>query len=29
VFAVLEREGVDKFVSAWQELLDSMATQLQ
>ncbi|GAB2509665.1 Transaldolase [Corynebacterium atrinae] len=29
VFAVLEQEGVDKFVSAWQELLDSMETQLQ
>lgn len=29
VFAVLEREGVEKFVDSWSELLDSMATQLQ
>lgn len=28
VFAVLEREGVDKFVVAWQELLGSMAKRL-
>lgn len=28
VVAVLEREGVDKFVNAWQELLDSMAAKL-
>ncbi|MDO5669571.1 MAG: transaldolase [Corynebacterium sp.] len=28
VFAVLEREGVDKFVAAWNELLDSMDAQL-
>lgn len=28
VVAVLEREGVDKFVDAWQELLDSMAAKL-
>lgn len=29
VFEVLEREGVEKFVASWSELLDSMATQLQ
>ena len=29
VVAVLEREGVEKFVDAWQELLDSMATNLK
>lgn len=28
VFAVLEREGVDKFVTAWSELLTSMAERL-
>lgn len=28
VVRVLEREGVDKFVDAWQELLDSMAAKL-
>jgi len=28
VVAVLEREGVDKFVDAWQELLDSMTARL-
>ncbi|MBZ8177832.1 transaldolase [Corynebacterium sp. 3HC-13] len=28
VFAVLEQEGVDKFVTAWSELLESMASQL-
>ncbi len=27
-FSVLEREGVDKFVVAWQELLDSVAPRL-
>lgn len=29
VVAVLEREGVDKFVDAWQELLDSMTENLK
>lgn len=29
VFAVLEQEGVEKFVSSWQDLLDSMETQLR
>lgn len=29
VVAVLEKEGVDKFVDAWQELLDSMAENLR
>ncbi|QYH19704.1 transaldolase [Corynebacterium aquatimens] len=29
VVAVLEREGVDKFVDAWQELLDSMEANLK
>ncbi|EEI16646.1 transaldolase [Corynebacterium lipophiloflavum] len=29
VVAVLEREGVEKFVDAWQELLDSMAQNLK
>ncbi|WP_165165165.1 transaldolase [Corynebacterium qintianiae] len=29
VVGVLEREGVDKFVDAWQELLDSMAQNLK
>lgn len=29
VVAVLEREGVEKFVDAWQELLDSMASNLK
>ena len=29
VFAVLEREGVEKFVSAWNELLESMEAQLR
>ncbi|WP_018295560.1 transaldolase [Corynebacterium lubricantis] len=29
VVAVLEREGVEKFVDAWQELLNSMATRLK
>ena len=29
VVAVLEREGVDKFVDAWQELLDSMLENLK
>lgn len=28
VFAVLEKEGVDKFVAAWDELLESMAVRL-
>ena len=28
VVATLEREGVDKFVDAWQELLDSMTARL-
>lgn len=28
VFSVLEREGVDKFVVAWEELLESMAAKL-
>ncbi|MDO5097757.1 MAG: transaldolase [Corynebacterium sp.] len=28
VFAVLEREGVEKFVAAWQDLLDSMEQKL-
>ncbi|APT92490.1 transaldolase [Corynebacterium phocae] len=28
VFSVLEREGVEKFVDAWQELLDSMSKRL-
>ena len=28
VFAVLEREGVEKFVSAWSELIESMDAQL-
>lgn len=28
VFAVLEKEGVDKFVAAWDELLESMAARL-
>lgn len=28
VFAVLEREGVEKFVDAWNELLESMAARL-
>lgn len=28
VFAVLEQEGVDKFVAAWDELLESMAARL-
>lgn len=28
VFEVLEREGVDKFVQAWEELLDSMKSKL-
>lgn len=28
VVGVLEREGVDRFVDAWQELLDSMAAKL-
>ncbi|AKK06003.1 transaldolase [Corynebacterium mustelae] len=28
VFAVLEREGVEKFVAAWQDLLDSMEKKL-
>ena len=28
VFAVLEKEGVDKFVAAWEELLESMAARL-
>ena len=28
VVAVLEREGVEKFVDAWQDLLDSMAAKL-
>lgn len=28
VFAVLEQEGVDKFVAAWDELLDSMKARL-
>ncbi|AJK68919.1 transaldolase [Corynebacterium marinum] len=29
VFEVLEREGVEKFVASWSDLLDSMAAQLQ
>ena len=29
VVSVLEREGVDKFVDAWQELLDSMLENLK
>ena len=29
VFAVLEREGVEKFVSSWSELLDSMEARLR
>ncbi|WP_257181784.1 transaldolase [Corynebacterium cystitidis] len=29
VVQVLEREGVEKFVDSWQELLDSMETQLK
>ncbi|HEY5880875.1 MAG TPA: transaldolase [Nakamurella sp.] len=28
VFTVLETEGVDKFIAAWDELLDSVAAQL-
>ena len=28
VVRVLEREGVDKFVDAWQDLLDSMSANL-
>ena len=28
VFAVLEREGVEKFVAAWNELLESMSARL-
>lgn len=28
VFAVLEREGVEKFVNSWQELLDSIAGRM-
>ena len=28
VFAVLETEGVDKFIASWQELLDSVSTEL-
>ena len=28
VFTTLEREGVEKFVAAWQELLDSMTVRL-
>ena len=28
VIAVLEREGVEKFVTAWQDLLDSTETNL-
>ena len=28
VFQVLEREGVEKFVQAWEELLDSMKGKL-
>ena len=29
VFAVLEREGVEKFVDSWQELLDSIDGRLR
>ena len=29
VVRVLEKEGVDKFVDAWQELLDSMLENLK
>ena len=29
VFAVLEREGVEKFVASWSELLESMESQLR
>ena len=28
VIALLEREGVEKFVTAWQDLLDSTETKL-
>ena len=28
VFATLEQEGVEKFIAAWQELLDSMSARL-
>ena len=28
VFETLEREGVEKFVAAWQDLLDSMNARL-
>ena len=28
VFTVLETEGVDKFIASWNELLDSVATEL-
>ena len=28
VFAVLEAEGVDKFIASWQELLDSVSAEL-
>ena len=28
VFTVLETEGVEKFITSWNELLDSVATEL-
>jgi transaldolase len=28
VFAVLETEGVDKFIAAWEELLESVSQEL-
>ena len=28
VFTVLETEGVNKFIASWNELLDSVATEL-
>jgi transaldolase len=28
VFTVLETEGVDKFIASWNELLDSVASEL-
>ena len=29
VIAVLEKEGVDKFVASWNELLDTVSEQLE
>ena len=29
VFAVLEREGVEKFVDSWQSLLESIAQRME